>query len=191
MCLFWGKYLHKHSELFVCECVVSLYMCMLGNSTYVFACSNNVQHIKSWQSFHIHKLIHTYSSAPKDWISFQELPNMTHFSTQSSLSRKLWMQFLDSWEQTGDLVVSHSRYICDFKSLLRFKYSLLPCFCWITRRNVLRICPEFPSQLSFLLLPLLLWLMAGSVCVRERGGECSLGTWPESHCSKRILPRVF
>lgn len=143
-------------------------MRMLGNGTYVFECSSNVQRIKSWQSFYIHKLIHSYSSAPKDWFSFQELPNMTHFSTQSSLSRELWMQFLDSWKQTEDLVVRHSRYICDFETPLRFKNCLLPCFCWITRQNVMRICPEFPSERFFLLLLAFLWPMALSVCVQMR-----------------------
>ena len=32
-------------------------------------------------------LIHMYSSAPKDWFSFQKLPKMTHFSTQDTLSK--------------------------------------------------------------------------------------------------------
>lgn len=88
-------------------------------------------------------------------------------------------------------MVSDSRYIFDRELLLCFKYSFLPCFCWITKQNVLRICPEFAFSLLFLVL---LWLMAVSGCVWERGGECRLGTWPESplfriHHAKVLLIR--
>lgn len=54
-------------------------------------------------------LIHMYSSAPKDWFSFQDLPNMTHFSTWDILSKGLWMLFSDyedkqenQWSVTAD-----------------------------------------------------------------------------------------
>lgn len=55
-------------------------------------------------------------------------------------------------------------------------------------RNVLRICPEFAFSLLFLML---LWLMAASGCVWERGGECRLGTWPESPLFRTYHAKVL
>lgn len=85
-------------------------------------------------------------------------------------------------------MVSDSRYIFDSEPLLCFKYSFLPCFCWITKQSVLRICPEFAFSLLFLML---LWLMAVSGCVWERGGECRLGTRPESPLFRTYHAKVL
>lgn len=51
-------------------------------------------------------------------------------------------------------------------------------FAGIAKRRVLRICPEF--AFFSLLFRVLLWLMAVSGCVWERGGKCRLGLRPES-----------
>lgn len=85
-------------------------------------------------------------------------------------------------------MVSDSRYIFDSEPLLCFKYSFLPCFCWITKQSVLRICPEFAFSLLFLML---LWLMAVSGCVWERGGERRLGTRPESPLFRTYHAKVL
>jgi len=121
-------------------------------------------------------LIYQYSSAPKDWFSFHEFPKMTHFNTRSTLSKGSWMRFSDLRGQTGEPVVSDSRHL-DGEPLLCFTHRVLPCFCWITKQSVLRICQELAFSLLFLML---WWLMAVSGCVWERGGECRLGTRPES-----------
>lgn len=85
-------------------------------------------------------------------------------------------------------MVSDSRYIFDHDPLLWSEYSFLPYFCWITKQSILRICPEFAFSLLFFML---LWLMAASGCVWERGGECRLGTWPESPLFRTYHAKVL
>lgn len=102
---------------------------------------------------------------------------MTHFSTQETPSTALWMRFSDyegeqesRWSVTADTSLTVS--LCRASNTVS---------CLVFAGSQSRTSWELAQKFAFSLLSLvLLWLMAVSGCVWERGGECRLGAWPES-----------
>lgn len=156
VCLFWrkGRKMLKQTWIAVCMSVRSMpricvcvyvWVCVLGYSAYVIACYRNVLHIKSWQSFHMHKFDSYVQYCSKRLVLFWKLLKMTHFCTQDTLLLKAWMCFSDyedkqesQWTLTVDasLTVSFSR-ASNWVSCLFF------FFCSITKQcveDLPRIC---------------------------------------------------
>lgn len=132
VCLFWRKRkkrLNKRVAVCTSACSVSMYVCVCLHAP---AMCNALS--SGSPSTYI-SLIHMYSSAPKDWFSFQELPKMTHFSILDTLSKGLDMNALFSRRgQTGEALVCGCRYIFENEPLLCFSYSL-PCVVLAASQN--------------------------------------------------------